>query len=395
MKIEKLIIINEFLENKVGHYYEYDKSVREAFTDHNIPIELYARSSVIEDIQREIAAIPYFHYDSLPWYRGLKIIGPILYRFKQWRILEKQISQIIDRYQHENVTYFVPNIFWYNILPYARAFSKSKLPVILLYRISVLEAIDLPRFVKPLIIRLFNKAFVLLSKNDKVRFASDSDVIAQQFEEKYKRKMVVLPVPHLFEIHTPANYKDSAFQFYLPGNARVEKGIENITKALEILQENHLQEIKKIVVVLQFFGDKEKDILNNCRERILKLSCKLIALGKLSSEEYQNYFTTSHVILIPYLNDHGYRARTSGILSEAIGACKPFITTKDSWMDVQAKRYKTGIAVSDYDPNELASAMITLIQNFSYYNQLALKAKEEWLVFHSKVNFYKIVMDLQ
>lgn len=392
--MEKVIIIDEFIENKVGHYYEYDKTVIESLQLKNIECKLYVKDTISDDIKEELKAIPFFTYNPNSWLRNIKVIGAFLYRFKTWNSISKQIQAIILKEFEvgKDISFFIPNIFWYNVLPYALAFSKQKVPVSLLYRTSVLEAIDISQTFKPLIIKLYNYSFKLFSKNSQLRFVTDSEVIATQFTEKYKSPMTVLPIPHVFEMDDLYVEKTNLdkFKLYLPGGARIEKGVECITEAIEKIKIIHPEILDKIVVVMQFFGDKEKVELDILKERIINTGCETLFLGKLSSEEYKMHYGLAEIILIPYLNSRGYKARTSGVLAEAIAACKPFITSKDSWMDCQVKNYQTGVSVTDTNSNELAEGIIEIISNYSLYKSNAINAKNAWLKFHSKENFYKI-----
>ncbi len=315
-----------------------------------------------------------------------------LYRFKNWRIVSKQIQEIISKEYEEGkgIVFFAPNIFWYNVIPYAMAFGKFNCPVSVLYRTSVLETIEISEKFKPLIFRLNDWAVKSFLKNKQIRFVTDSEVIAQQFTEKYHQPMSVLPIPHVFEMEDKASVADSKIRLYLPGGARIEKGMDAITGALELLQKNHPEMMKKIIIVIQFFGEKEKDELDALKDRISQLVCEKVFLGKLSSEEYKEQVGLADIILIPYLNSRGYKARTSGVLAEAIAACKPFITSKESWMDCQVKNYHTGYAVTDTSAEELAAGIVDIAENYQRYKHEALAAKDQWLAFHSKENFVRI-----
>ena len=395
--IQKLIIIDEFLENKVGHYYEYDKSVIESFQQQGVSYRLYTKDSVSDEIKDELNAIPFFQYNPKSFLRKIKWIGPFLYRFKNWHIVSKQIQSIITTEYEEGkgIVFFAPNIFWYNVIPYALAFRKLKCPVKVLYRTSVLETIEISEKFKPLIFKLNDWGVKAFSKNKQVHFVTDSEVIAQQFTEKYHQPMSVLPIPHVFEMEDKLSVAHSQIRLYLPGGARIEKGMNAITGALELLQKNHPEMMKKIVIVLQFFGEKEKDELDALQDRISQLSCEKIFLGKLSSEEYKEQVGLADIILIPYLNSRGYKARTSGVLAEAIAACKPFITSKESWMDCQVKNYHSGYAVTDTSADELAAGILHIAQHYQQYKRDALAAKDKWLAFHSKENFVRIFTSAQ
>lgn len=388
-----VVIIDEFLETKTGHYYEYDKTTMQSLAS-DCSFRLYAKKSVQQDIQDELGAIPFFEYNPQHWVRSIKGIGAFLYRFYTWHTIRKQIQQIVslESQNHSDCIFFLPNLFWYNVWPYAQVFGKHNYRALGLYRTSVLDAIDIPQSLQVWIEKLYAHTTRLFSQNVNFQFVSDSQVIADQFTQKFHRPMKVLPIPHVFELDDFATNEPDMFSIYHPGNVRVEKGIESIVTALEWIQENEPLWMKKIHVVFQFFGNHEQEIILPLQHRIQQLRCQQTIEGKLSSEAYKKIYGDSHLILIPYLNSRGYQARTSGVLAEAIAASKPFITTAQSWMDVQSKQYQTGIAVPDQDGIALAHAIIQILSNYTQYKQQARAAKSLWLAFHSKQNFKNVFL---
>jgi glycosyltransferase involved in cell wall biosynthesis len=391
----KLIIINEFLENKVGHYYEYDKSVQQTFAAKGFDCAIYGKATMLPQIAAELHAIPYFQYDPKIWYRKIPLIGSTLYRFYYWRQLAAQIRAIIKletqgKNANKDVQFFFPNIFWYNMIGVANGLQSVAHRTTLLYRISVVEPMEKSKFLQKAIPKIFSFFSKQLAKNNQIVFSSDSQVIAQEFLQEFQLPMRVLPIPHLTDIGVGMKPKDDgALKLYMPGVARLDKGITLITQAMEYLQMHHAQILSSIYLNIQFFGDGQKEIVLPLIERIKATKCQFILLGSLSSEEYVQQFHRTDAILIPYQADQGYKARTSGVLAEAIAACKPFITSKHTWMENQVIDYKVGIAVAE-TPQALAEAIIDLLQHYKQYAAPMAAAKEKWFAFHSKENFYNV-----
>jgi glycosyltransferase involved in cell wall biosynthesis len=234
----------------------------------------------------------------------------------------------------------------------------------------------------------------MFASNPNMRFVTDSEVIAEQFTAKYAKPMTVLPIPHVFAMDDTGGIEKEIYTLFLPGPARIEKGIETIVAAMSYLHQHHPQILLRLKLVLQFFGEKERAILEQLKSILQTLPLQLEFLEKLSSEEYKARFMQADIILIPYLNSRGYKARTSGVLAEAIAASKPFITTKDSWMHAQAINYKTGLAVQDEDEKALAEGIMEIVNHFTRFKNQAMSAKQPWLEFHSKDNFYNVFKGL-
>lgn len=393
--VKKLVILDEYLDSKVGHYYEYDKTVIQSLALKGVSSALYAKSTVDKDIQEELSCIPWFHHNPGMWIRKIKVLGALMYRFSSWHKTADQIRGVVRKEARDGMElFFVPNILWYNIIPYALAFGNTSHHVKLLFRTSVNDVIDVGFPFKQLIPSIYTFCIARLRRNPNVSFVTDSEVIAEEFTRKFNHRMEVLPIPHVFEVgNTSGRNIRAPFRLYLPGAARIEKGIVLITKALELLDKKNPPFMKRIQLCIQIFGDKEKEELESCAKVLRSLSCEVLFYGKLSSEEYKEQFSRADVILIPYLNDKGYKARTSGVLAEAISTAKPFITAKDSWMDTQVKRYCTGYAIQDSSVEELAVAIEHVIDSYASYKTKAEQAKDLWLSFHSKERYAEVFLN--
>ena len=384
-----LVILDEYLENKSGHYYEYDKSVKELFEKHKIKVYIYANKNLSKELQNELQAQPYFNFNPNIWFRKIKILGSVIYRIYFWKTLYSQILKKTK--QHQESTFFFPNIFWYNVLPIAFALNINKVKATILFRTSIIDISQVNFLFKPFIRFLYIFSTYLIKKNKNVTFTSDSQVIADEFFIKTQLNMKVLPIPHVFDLGSRLkNPKDTFFRIYLPGPARYEKGIELVVKSFEWINLNYPSHLKKIVFVCQFFGEKEKVFLEKLKEKLISLPHTTLFLSLLNSEEYKKEINKADIILLPYLNTCGYKSRTSGVLSEAIACSKPFISTKDSWMYQQSINFNTGSCFEDMNSVDLAQKIMEMTNNYSIYLERAKNSKKEWLNYHSKENFYKI-----
>jgi len=397
MNTKKMIILDEQLKTIDGHNFEYIKSVKEIMESHGYAIEVYGNASVIDKIKTAIAAKPTFLFNPTPWYRKITILGAVLYRINFWKALENQYKTIINSisYSDGEVHFFVPNIYWYNLLPIINSFKKSTTKVSILFRNSVVELTDAPKIFHPIIRYILKKAASIAKHNASIYFTTDSKVIADEWIANYGTNMDVLPIPHITESSTqeiPTN-KTNKTKFYAPGIMRLEKGMEMIFTALEKIEKKHALLAEKIQFTIQIFGERDKEIFDSYRTKLSSFkNIEIIILGSLSSAEYNFQIQNTNVILIPYQVNAGYRARTSGILCESIGANKPFITTNNTWMSQQANQFGTGILVDDGDIDQLVSAMNEALNNLSKYQVMATESKAKFMKFHSKENFYRILV---
>ena len=394
----KLIIIDEYFANKVGHYYEYNKSVKEIFDAAGYECKIYAGSRLPPAIQKEVNAVATF--SSLPknGLNKIPVLGQLINRVRFWKNLHKEIMRVYHAEKDPGTVFFFTTVVWYNLLPVAYAAMRSRQRSVLLYRLSIYEHAGLPNQLQAVGDWLYRSTFKKLIQHPQVRFCTDSDVIANECNEEYSCNMKVLPIPHIKDdyVHAASGQADVSGKFilYAPGAIREEKGIGFIVSAFEYIAQKKPDLLKKCILVTQYNDGADKAHNDSVKQRLSSLPLENTFLGNLSTEEYHQRLYGADIILIPYSTGHGYRARTSGIMSETIAACKPFITSRNSWMEIQSKNYNTGVSVQYNDCNELMMALEQITGNYPHYHATACAAKDQWLQFHSKDNFKAIFEQL-
>lgn len=386
---KRLIIIDEQFERIEGHFYEYDKSVAEIFKQHGYEYVIYGHQNMLQVFRDELNAKPWFTINKHAKVRRIPVLGAFLYRASFWRKYKKEIKAILkeeSQYLNDGLLFF-PNVYWYNIGPIAEILRDIDMPAALLYRVSIYDTVRLPKAILPLTMGIISRAVKMLKGKKNVHYFSDSEVIADEWKDKFSSPMQVLPIPHLNLNKKPEQIDNTGkIRMYLPGGLRLEKGAQLLTEAFEILAKDHPTLLNRITLVTQFLGDDA--VLDEYKQRLSVLPVDNQFLKHLTTEEYNHQLAISDVILIPYMVSEGYRARTSGILAEAIASAKPFVTTDGTWMSLQARKYDTGLIVQDGKPEDLATAIAAIVNSYTQYNDKAKAACDRWLAEQSKEVFY-------
>lgn len=390
--MKRLVIVDEYFVNKSGHYYEYNKSVKEIFEAHHVPTVIYANQKLTPSIQTELDAVACLEGLQRNALNKIPVLGPLINRLRFWQSQTQKLKQLYRSENKDGTVFFFSSVFWLNVLPIALTASRAKQKSALLFRQSISDHGNIPSAHRWLADKLYHYSFRKLMKRDNILFFTDSDVIADECNARYHCDMKVLPIPHIKADPFSGNGSHTAarLRVYAPGAIREEKGIEFITRSFEHLSRQAHPLLSKITLVTQYNEAGDIQLNEQIRRRLEQLSVENEFLGTLSSEEYNRQLHDADIILIPYSTEHGYKARTSGIMSETIAACKPFITTKDSWMSIQSEKYNTGLSVTYNSVTEFADALMALVDNYKPYREQADKAKDAWLDFHSPVNFYRI-----
>ncbi len=221
----------------------------------------------------------------------------------------------------------------------------------------------------------------------RVRFAdkflefTDSTIIQNELQEKYNRKITLLPIPHT-RIPTQMIKKPirNKLECWWPGEARVGKGLMEIQQLL--LSTPPMACAMEIVAseLAPFIAASESSI-----------TLKTIP-AVLSRNAYECQLFSSDCILLPY-DPLGYRENTSGIFVEAICAEKMPFVRGGSWLAAELKAYDLDELILDWTSQTLAQDIYNLFQRPDLHAKLR-SMSQYYQSFHSVEQFAKIIQPL-
>lgn len=190
----------------------------------------------------------------------------------------------------------------------------------------------------------------------RVRFVTDSERLADEYEELTGIRFEVLPHPSLVGMSTghvkaPIGDDDTlkTLKIFLPGPARHEKGVARLLEATKLLADKTLE--RKIEITFQWRETFElpdgssigpNDIHNYESENV---SFRIIR-ETLSSDGYLKELNDADAIILPYRREV-YYARISGVAVEAMMLGKPLLFTTDTWVDTICRQFNLGIGMDD------------------------------------------------
>jgi glycosyltransferase involved in cell wall biosynthesis len=135
-----------------------------------------------------------------------------------------------------------------------------------------------------------------------------------------------------------------------------------------------------------------EDILN---QSLPKKSKEFVEIkrGPLSNEEYKALFKEADVIFLPYKKEDFF-VRSSGVFADAIIAQKPVLTTSETWIGRNTKKYNNGVTFAEENVNSLWDAMLEIKDNYKNYLENSKSAKSQWLKNNSLDVFFKMLHHL-
>lgn len=223
-------------------------------------------------------------------------------------------------------------------------------------------------------------------------FYTDTEELTTRYEKLGVGKFKTLPVP----IDDESGFKKvwhvgPLYVSYL-GDMREEKGIHLLPKLIASVRKNGFSEEQVRFRIQGNFpaggatrvARRAKTILNN-----KKLTGVDVIEGPFDSNTYRELICNSDIALLPY-SAKCYRARSSGIFSEALAAGVPTIFPKASWMEKNAIGFQE---VGYNSTEELAASLIKLVKNYPEYQRASLDYCKQWREKHSAKRLVHLLLE--
>ncbi len=388
--LRRLLITEEALRNREGHWFEYNRATKAAVQSAgDVQVDMLGHRTMEPDVAEELSAIPHFRYtvwDQIynhpqAWRRYFGI-GQHNYR------LYRDLSSYLKQAEYYD-TVFAPTVVLHHLVGYhaiAKRYGGKRLGQLVLLIRNNIALYDsqgnrtfrgTAKFWKWAICR-----FAPMLEDGRVRFVTDSERLADEYEELTGIRFEVLPHPSLvgMEFSARKNNVDGndparPLRVFLPGPARYEKGVTRLLDAAKMLATEELQ--RPVEFALQWhspfvlpdgnsIGPDEVSSYESDRIRFR------IIREPLSSTEYLNELNEADLIVLPYMRE-AYYARISGVAVEAMMLGKPIVYTSDTWVATLADTFKIGVASGD----DGVGLKDSLLESMSSIDSLTRDANEK------------------
>lgn len=243
-------------------------------------------------------------------------------------------------------------------------------------------------------------------KYKNIFFTSDSELLANDLNliknllnpgfEYY------LPNPHSNESFNQAPFKLCNIKNGLTiganiGNCRLEKGILQTLKAIQLLKLHRSNLYNKLTFII-CSNTKERDtklILQKFKGSFQNDPNIIFIEETLPRTEYLNLLSQLDVVLLPYDNLI-YRYRTSGIFSEALGMGKITIVSEGTYSNYESEKFiDAHISCDAKNPWSIVQALETAVQNYDAYYKASLERMTQWINNHNPDLFVEKLLTLK
>jgi len=368
----RLLIVEEALKNRNGHWYEYNRAIVEEARKQQHEVTLLAHQDIDSTIEEELQATPFFPVTS--W--DQVYYSPSAVR-RYWGILQhnRLIARLLTRhFQAQNQPYdvvLVPTTVLYHWLAWRwlvfRGHKRWFRRVVLTTRNNAGEydpEINGYRFNESAkVLALILKSFRKPAASGVAEFASDSEKLCEQYNALSGLPFKTYPHPRTTEhLPLPAPQLRSELVFSALGPPRFEKGSDLVVEAIQkILADNPGFPGRFVLHWTNSAYSPDGQEIHLPEEWNDHPKVEIIR-DSLGSTEYQQRIDEADVLLLPYRRAQ-YHARLSGIIIEAFQSGKACICISNTWLSNCLAKIGKGISMDEESSDALKSAIETLAKD--------------------------------
>ncbi len=325
MPAPRLFIVDPHLQDYGGHHYEYCRSVAEAAQELGLsPVVLANRKFSLTDTgaipHDPVFRFPQFSKQANAWRIDLRRAldahgaGAEDHVFIHTLYMDEmeQLSALLE---------FTP----FESMPHVHLMLRRDLEEYGLYEEHFLSG-----FCRRLNVRPELAA--------RLHFYADTDGLCRQYETftaACNKPVARLPIPqrHAFLEPGAAKPPDRRLRIAYPGDARNEKGYAFLPQAIKYVQK-HMPGRAEFVIQSGFNIPGGETGMASARKALQQTPGVSCPEGPFAPDVYYRHLRDADIILLPY-DPRAYRRRSSGPLSEALGAGKVTVVPARCWLAEQ------------------------------------------------------------
>jgi glycosyltransferase involved in cell wall biosynthesis len=389
-----LLVLDEGLQSRTGHFFEYDRSIRVMCQRRGMRVVIAAHAQAEAEVVTELGAVPWFTHTNWGgvYYKRLaplRWLGVFTHNFRtlrqSWRIIRRQGP--VD-------VVFVPATALHHLfaLRLLLAFAKR----LRFRRVVIFLRLNFGRYVpgqeRPefgiaakalgLALRTFRGSVA----KGRVVLGTDSGRLADEFLQLAGVQLRTFPCPLPAMPPPPARWtRGQPVTFGILGTLRWEKGVDLLQAAIRELLADEAFDARFVLHWNRPVAKPDGTIL--APDPCLVASPKVKFLTEdLASGAYMQHLAACHVVVLPYRRS-SYRARTSAVALEAMTSGIPVICTDNSWMGDELRRHGAGFASEDENVADLVAKMRRAAQEIEALQEEAARRAPEARRWHSEERF--------
>jgi glycosyltransferase involved in cell wall biosynthesis len=372
-----LVLVDPSLRSYNGHFLTYDASIAAEIQHRGQDCIVFASKTVQDVASSGLKIIPCFS-------QGLEEPSPNLSEIFFEELTEG--AAIVGN--PSAAIYFLHTCTPAQIEPAAR-FIKSAADCRLIILLRYSPTIN-PMYPDCALVERYRNALqsiVAHDVQDRVRLVTDSILLSDEYRLLTDLPIHLVPIPHVGISRTEIDHHPATLVYL--GNARSSKGfsyLQHLVAAIrpELLSGQWAFEIQANVM---FARDDESVIaIPVLRNEPVKLW-----ESELSLDEYSALLVRAALVVIPY-STSWYHSQSSGVFAEAIGAGKPVVVPRGTWMADQLRFTGAGITFAPGDRADLVRATREAMDNIASLTGNAGALQPTWTAIHNPKAFVQALL---
>ena len=367
-KVEQQVVIsiNPDMKSKFGHFFAIDDKLWRELSSRQINfVSLCNKKCDPRLIEKNSYLMPVF--SDFSW-DALKSEVPSKFKLELFNAVKILKSSFGPDKEFILFMYCSSIAFAYNISEVAQSFSNIKLCLHLFWD-AVSSKDD----------KYYNKYTI----KSGAKLFSGTPEFQEHLREKRGIATELLPLSSAtFTDSEIKNYyqtgvkEGTKYNILFPGMLqRKEKGTDIVFDFVNKFIESDLKISANLI--LRYLPDFTNNSEIKKRIDLIRNDVDLIE-GIIEENDYMTMLKKSHIIVIPY-HVNSFKARPSGVCSDALFLGKPFIAARGTFMGNQIIRFGCGEVFEDQNADSLLEAVITVLKNYSKYQEKADIAKKAWI----------------
>jgi hypothetical protein len=404
----RILITEEALRDREGHWFEYNRATKAALLEFNpsMVVDMLGNRTMDASVADELKATPHFRYtvwDQIynkpqAWKR---YFGIVQHNFRLYQDLAQHLHKS-DPYD----AIFAPTVVLHHLLAYhaiANRFAGRKLnQLVLLIRNNIANYDQTGKRTFRGTAKFWRWAirrFQPLIAKGQVRFVTDSERLADEYEELTGIRFAVLPHPSLvatgYDHAVRTNVDGRPIRIFLPGPARFEKGSDKLEGIVNLFSTATNLDLPRVEFVVQWaepFSLPDGRMCSSETFRNLDTDKVSVCIHRepLSSAQYREELCDADIILLPY-RCAAYFARISGVAVEAMILGKPCVFTANTWVHTIAERFGLGTACDETEAGVFL-ALASTLNSLADRRRKSMEKKTEIAGFFSPKSFASMLL---
>jgi glycosyltransferase involved in cell wall biosynthesis len=383
---KRMVVIEEALKTHSGHWFEYLRAVSE------LNARAGARTTVVvhRDAEREVvealdahALFPWTFWDGTYNHPRLwrRLLGLVRHNLRVFRIM----NRFVKRHGPFDML-FAPSVVNAQVVGWRllmwRQGGRRIDHMVLFFRNNVgaygpgqAEPI-FPKQTK--IMRWTLRSFLPLIREGRVRIVTDSEKLADEYEQLSGIRPEVFPSPRIAPpplVEEEKRAPGAPLTLSCLGPARFEKGIDILQDAIRaFLTRNPDTDVRFVVQWDEPILNADGTLYEPMPELVADARVDFID-RPMNSAAYDAALAATDCMLLPYQRA-SYYARISGVAVEAVTAGIPVVYTRDSWCEDLVRDNGAGIGIEDGDVEGLTRAIAQFVDAHEDYRAKARERAE-------------------